>query len=102
LLETLVADGRFEAAASALVVLEPYYRGLTSARLAAKAEWLRARLCRGLQQLPAAQLAFERAHALLITEPRAPELPELLQEMAELEALMSNSPIPAEPETEEG
>jgi tetratricopeptide (TPR) repeat protein len=92
LLETLVADGRFEAAASVLVILEPYYRGLTSTRLAAKAEWLRARLCRGLQQLPAAQLAFERAHALLITEPRAPELPLLLQEMAELQAAMSSSP----------
>jgi tetratricopeptide (TPR) repeat protein len=94
LMETLIADGRLAAASSALVLLEPFYHRLTSNRLAAKAHWMRARLCRAHQQLPAAQLAFERAHALLITEPRSPELSELLQEMAELEALMSSSPGP--------
>jgi tetratricopeptide (TPR) repeat protein len=96
LLETLLADGRLAAASTVLVLLEPYYRRLTSTRLSAKAEWLRARLCRSLQQLPAAQLAFERAYALLSTEPRAPELPELFQEMAELRAVMKSSPITAE------
>lgn len=100
LLETLIADGRLSAASSALTLLEPFYRRLTSTRLAAKAEWLSARLCRELQQFPAAQLAFERAHALLITEPRSPELPTLLREMAELEAAMSSSPASSEPEKE--
>jgi tetratricopeptide (TPR) repeat protein len=102
LLETLIADGRLSAAASALMILEPFYRRLTSTRLSAKVEGLRARLCRELQQLPAAQLAYERAYALLLTEPRFPELPELpdlLKEMAELEAAMSKSPVSSEPET---
>jgi tetratricopeptide (TPR) repeat protein len=89
LLKTLIADGRLAAAASGLALLEPFYNRLTSSRLSAKAHWLRARLCRELQQLPAAHLAYERAHALLITEPRSPELPALLQEMAELEAAMN-------------
>lgn len=84
LLETLIADGRLAAAASALVLLEPFYRRLTSPRLSAKGEWAKARLCRALKQFPAARLAYERAYALLITEPRAPELAELMQEMAEL------------------
>jgi tetratricopeptide (TPR) repeat protein len=88
LLETLIADGRFSAAASALVLLEPFYRRLTSKRLAGKAEWMRARLCHGLQQLPAAQLAYEHAYELLITEPHFPEMPELIQEMTELKAAM--------------
>ena len=94
LLETLIADGRLSAAAAALALLEPFYRGFTSARISAKAEWLRARLCRELRHFSAAQLAFERAYALLITEPRAPELPTLLKEMAELEATMSSSQPP--------
>ncbi len=88
LLEALIAEGRLSAASSALVVLEPFYRRLTSKRLAGKGEWVRARLCRRLQQLPAAQLAYERAYALLITDSRSPELPELIEEMAELEAAM--------------
>jgi len=92
MLQTLIADGRLSAATSVLALLEPYYRGVTSARLSAKVEWMRARLCRELKQLPAAQLAYERAYALLSTEPRAAEQPELLQEMAELEAPMNSSP----------
>ncbi|HWM95206.1 MAG TPA: tetratricopeptide repeat protein [Thermoanaerobaculia bacterium] len=72
LVKALIEAGRLGAAASALALLEPLYRRLTSARLAAKAEWMRARLCRELKQFPAAQFAYERAHALLITEPRSP------------------------------
>jgi tetratricopeptide (TPR) repeat protein len=93
LLQALIADGRLSAAASVLALLEPYYRRITSARLSAKFEWTRARLCRGLQQLPAAQLAFERAYALLSTEPRSPDLPALLQEMAELANAMRRPPV---------
>jgi tetratricopeptide (TPR) repeat protein len=92
LVKALIADGRLSAAASALALLEPFYRRLTSARLSAKAEWMRARLCRELRQLPAAQLAYERAYAILITEPRSPELPNLVKEMAELEAAMNTPP----------
>ncbi len=88
LLEALIADGRLAAAASALVLLEPVYSRLTSTRMSAKAEWIRARLCRALQQFPVAQVAYERAYALLTTEPRAPELAVLVQEIAELEAAM--------------
>lgn len=88
LLETLIADGQLSAAAAALVLLEPFYRRLTSKRLAGKAEWMRARLCRGLGQLPAAQLAYEHAYALLITDQRSPELPDLIKEMAEFKAAM--------------
>jgi tetratricopeptide (TPR) repeat protein len=91
MVEAMIADGRLSAAASSLALLEPYHRHLTSVRLAAKAQWLRARLCRELRQLPAAQIAFERAHALLITEPKAPEMPLLLKEMAELEALIGQA-----------
>jgi tetratricopeptide (TPR) repeat protein len=101
MLQTLIADGRLSAATSVLALLEPYYRRVTSARLSAKVEWMRARLCRGLQQLPAAQIAYERAYALLSTEPRSPELAELLQEMAELEANMGNSPVTSDPEANE-
>jgi tetratricopeptide (TPR) repeat protein len=82
--QTLIDAGRLEAAVAALVILEPYYRRLTSARIAAKAEWMRARLCRAMHQLVAAQLAYERAYALLSTEPRSPELAELAKEMAEI------------------
>lgn len=89
LVKTLIADGRLSAAASALALLEPLYRGLTSVRLSAKVEWMRARLCLELKQFPAAKLAYERAYALLITQPRSPELPNLVKEMDELEALMS-------------
>lgn len=91
LLETMIADGRLSAAASALALLEPFYRNVTSARLAAKIEWARARLCREQGHLPAAQLAFERAHEHLLAEPKAPELPNLLKEMAELNALMGDA-----------
>jgi tetratricopeptide (TPR) repeat protein len=84
LLDALIADGRLAAATSALALLEPIYRRLTPARLTAKTEWLRARLCRGLQQFTAARLAYERAYALLSTEPRSPDLAELITEMAEL------------------
>jgi len=101
LLEALIAEGRLSAAMSALALLEPFYRRITSDRLSAKVEWMRARLCLALQHLPAAEIAFERAYALLSTEPRSPELPLLTKEMAELQALMSNSPVLAEPETGE-
>jgi tetratricopeptide (TPR) repeat protein len=89
LVKALILDGRPSAAASGLALLEPFYRRLTSVRLAAKVEWTRAALCRELQQFPAAQLAYERAYALLSTEPRYPELATLVQEMAEFEAAMN-------------
>lgn len=91
LVKTLIADGRLAAAAAGLALLEPLYRRLTSARLSAKVEWMRARLCSELKQFPAAKLAYERAYAILITEPRSPELPNLIKEMAEFEALMGNT-----------
>lgn len=84
LVETLIADDRLSAAASALVLLEPFYRSLTSARLAAKTEWMRARMFRKLQHLAAARRAYDRAYTLLSTEPRSPELAELAKEMADL------------------
>jgi tetratricopeptide (TPR) repeat protein len=90
MVEALIADDRLAAATSALVLLEPYYRRLTPARLSAKAEWARARLCWKLKQFDAAQIAYERAYALLSTEPHCPELAELVKEMAEL-------PIPSDP-----
>jgi tetratricopeptide (TPR) repeat protein len=86
LLEALIADGRIAAATSALALLEPFYRRLTPARLVAKTEWIRARLCRALQQFTAARLAYERAYTLLSAEPRSPDLAELIREMAELPA----------------
>ena len=49
LLKALIQAGRLSAAAAALEILEPYYRRLTSARLAARCEWVRARLWRKLQ-----------------------------------------------------
>ena len=100
LLKALIADGRLSAAASGMALLEPFYRRLTSPRIAAKVEWMRARLCRELQHFHAAQLGYERAYAILITEPRSPELATLAKEMAELEAIMSNSPVSSEPEGE--
>ena len=86
LVETLIADGRLAAATSALALLEPFFRRFPPGSLTAKTEWLRARLCRGLHQLTAARLAYERAYALLSTEPRSPDLAELKKEMAELPA----------------
>lgn len=100
LLEALIHDGRLSAAASAMALLEPFYRRITSARLAAKAEWARARLCRELNHLHAAKLAYERAYEFLSTEPRSPELAMLVKEMAELEVAMSSPPASAEPQTE--
>jgi tetratricopeptide (TPR) repeat protein len=93
LVKALILEGRLSAAASGLALLEPFYRRLTSARLSAKVEWTRATLCRELRQLPAAQLAYERAYALLINESRSPELPALIKEMADLEAEMSSLPV---------
>lgn len=95
LVKTMIMNGRLSAATSGMALLEPFYRRLTSVRLSAKVEWLRADLCRELHQFPAAQLAYERAYALLITEPLSPDLPEmseLVKEMAEFEALISASP----------
>lgn len=84
LFEALIAAGRLSAAASFLVILEPFHSRLTSPRLQAKAHWMRARLCRQMNQFSAARIAYERAHALLSTEPRVPELAELLGEIADL------------------
>ena len=82
LAEALIAEGRYGAASAALMFVEPYYLRLTSARLMAKAEWMRARLWGALHQVPAARWAYERAHAHLSTEPRSHELPDLVNEMA--------------------
>jgi tetratricopeptide (TPR) repeat protein len=84
LFAALIESGRLEDAAAALAVLEPHYRRLTSPRILAKTEWMRARLCRAMRQLPAARLAYERAYDLLIAEPKAPDLIELTNEMAGL------------------
>lgn len=84
LLEGLIADGRLGAAASVITLLEPLQGQLTSARLSAKAMWMRARLCRELKHFDAARIAYQRAFDLLSTEPRSPELAELAQEMADL------------------
>lgn len=100
LLEALIHDGRLSAAAAALALLDPFYRRITSNRLAAKAEWARARLCRESNHLHAAQLAYERAYELLSKEPRSPELATLVNEMAELEGAMSTAPVFSEPERE--
>jgi tetratricopeptide (TPR) repeat protein len=91
LVETLIADRRLGAAAAALAILEPFFRRFPPGSLTAKTEWLRARLCRGLGQLSAARLAYDRAYALLSTEPRSPDLTELIREMAEF----ANLPQPA-------
>jgi tetratricopeptide (TPR) repeat protein len=88
MVRALIMDGRLSAAASGMTLLEPFYQRLTSVRLSAKVEWLRGDLCRELKQLPAAELAYERAYALLVTEPFTPELSQLVKEMAELQAAM--------------
>jgi tetratricopeptide (TPR) repeat protein len=84
LLEVLIDEGRLSAAASALALLEPFYQRLTSNRLSAKGEWVRARLCRELKQFPAARIFYERAYRLLSADPYSPELAELVKEMEEL------------------
>jgi tetratricopeptide (TPR) repeat protein len=84
ILEILLEEGRLGAAASILVILEPFYSRLTSTRLSAKAEWARARLCRELKHFSAAQMAYERAYALMSADPLSPELAELAKEMSEL------------------
>jgi hypothetical protein len=66
------------------VILEPFYSRLTSTRLSAKVEWGRARLCRELKHFSAAQMAYERAYALMSADPLSPELAELAKEMSEL------------------
>ncbi|HYU31206.1 MAG TPA: hypothetical protein VEW48_03520 [Thermoanaerobaculia bacterium] len=86
LFHALIAAGKLETASVALVSLEPLYRRLTSTRLLAKADWMRARLCRALKQRSAARLAYERAYELLSTEPCSPELPVLAEEMGALPA----------------
>lgn len=88
LVEALIASGRLASAATLMTILEPSYRRITSGRLAAKVEWARARLLRELRQPSAALLAFERAYEILIKEPRAPELAELMKEMARLKAIL--------------
>jgi tetratricopeptide (TPR) repeat protein len=98
LLEALLDSGRLSAAASVLALLEPFYSRITSSRLAAKAQWARARLYRESKHLHAAQLAYERAYEFLSAEPRSPELSRLVQEMAELEALMDDQSVSSEPE----
>jgi tetratricopeptide (TPR) repeat protein len=97
MLEALIASGRPTAAATALAVLERFYQNITSTRLAAKAEWARAKLCREFGQFDAAKLAFERTHALLKKEPRAPELPALMDEIAELEILIKRAAAAQKP-----
>src|SRR6185436_1061795 len=92
LFETLIEAGELKEASAALVILEPYYHRLTSPRIAGKAEWMRARLCRALHQLPAARLAYDRAYEILSTEPRSPELAALAREMADLVDPMPLSP----------
>jgi tetratricopeptide (TPR) repeat protein len=84
MVEALIADGRLAAAASALALLEPFFRRFPMGSLTAKTEWLRARLCRELKQFTAARFAYERAFDLLSIEPRCPELAILVEEMAEL------------------
>lgn len=80
----LIAASRLKDAAAALILLEPSYRRLSSPRITAKAEWLRARLCRALHQLPAARLAYDRACEILAAEPLSPELADLTAERAGL------------------
>jgi len=86
LFHALIAEGRLEAASAALVSLEPLYQSLTSTRLLAKADWMRARLYRALKQLPASRLAYERAYERLSTDPRSPELAVLIKEVKDLPA----------------
>jgi tetratricopeptide (TPR) repeat protein len=82
--QTLIAAGRLAAASKALAGLEPTYRRLTAPRIAAKAEWLRARLYRAKADLPAARLAYERAYELLRAEPLSPDFAQLNREMSDL------------------
>jgi tetratricopeptide (TPR) repeat protein len=82
---TFVAAGRLEAAEAALAALEPLYsRQFTAARLAAKCEWMRARLFRRLRRRLAARRAYDRAYELLRTAQPSPELAQLVQEMADV------------------
>ena len=89
LFETLIVADRLEEASAVQAILEPSYRHLTGSRIAAKAEWTRARLCRALGQLSAARFAYGRAYEHLSREPRSPELAQLATEM---EDLISASP----------
>lgn len=84
LIEALLAEGRYEEAVTAMLTLEPSYQRFKSARITAKAAWLRARLCRAVDQMEAAGVAYERAHAAMSLEPRSPELFDLEAEMAGL------------------
>lgn len=84
LFQTLIADGRLPAAEVALAALEPAYCRFTAPRLAARAEWLRARLYRATEQWTAARQAYERAYGLLSAGPLSPELARLAHEMANL------------------
>jgi tetratricopeptide (TPR) repeat protein len=92
LVETLIAEGRYAVASATMELLEPSYLRLTSARLLAKAEWMRARLWRALHQVTAARRAYERAFAHLSTEPRSRELPDLVCEMAGFFTTTATSP----------
>lgn len=92
LFEALIKADRLEDAAAALAVLEPHYRRLTSPRIQAKSEWMRARLCRAMGQLSAARLAYERAYEILNAGPSSPELIALSAEMAAL--FTFNDPAP--------
>lgn len=83
-LEALIEDGKLAAATAALAILDPFFRRFPPGRLTAKTEWMRARLCRAMEQLSAARIAYERAYAILSTEPRSPELADLAKEMADL------------------
>jgi tetratricopeptide (TPR) repeat protein len=82
--QTLIAAGRLAAASTALANLEPAYRRLTSPRIMARAEWMRARLYRAKDQLPAARIAYERAHELLSAETLTPDLAQLTKEMSDI------------------
>jgi tetratricopeptide (TPR) repeat protein len=84
LLGTLIAANRLEDAAAASILLEPNYRRLSSPRIKAKAEWMRARLCRAMNRIPAARLAYDRACEILNAEPFSPELADLTAERAGL------------------
>lgn len=91
LIETLLAEGQLATASAAMVSLGPLYERVRSSRLSGKAEWMRARLCYALRQIPAARLAYERAYEFLCRDPRAPELPVLTAEMAEIFPLATSA-----------
>lgn len=85
LLGTMIAANRLEDAAAAAILLEPNYRHLSSPRIKAKEEWMRARLCRAMNRIPAARLAYDRACEILSAEqPVSPELAALTAERASL------------------